>query len=81
VGGRLLQSHVSSLGEEEIDCEQFDEDPYIVHDVVCENLLVKDSSLALSIGKLTFPLDGVQRNWVCVLVEDQCSGDEEVVQD
>jgi hypothetical protein len=35
----LLQREVRSLGEEKIDDEQFDKDPYIIYDVVCELLV------------------------------------------
>jgi len=43
VRGGLLQSHVSGLGEEEVDGKQLDEDPYIVHDVVCANMSARDT--------------------------------------
>jgi hypothetical protein len=56
----LLQSHVSGLGEQEIDGEQLDENPYIVNDVVCQNLSVLVSLRCLfTLGKLTLPPDAV----------------------
>jgi hypothetical protein len=72
----------SGLGEEEIDSEQFDKDPHIVHDVVCKSPSVLVSLRWFSaLVKLTFPSDAVQRNRIGVLVEDQRGGDEEIVED
>lgn len=58
---RLLQGHVASLDEQEINNEELDSEPDVVDNVI-------------------FPANVRQRDGVCVLVEDQGTGDEQVVE-